>query len=309
MHNIFLDTPKIPLQEVTHPLLEKFGLTLTIKRLDLIHPLLSGNKFFKLKYNLHQAIILGYKKVLTFGGAFSNHIYATSAAAKLCGLDAIGIIRGEEHLPLNPTLSFAISQGMELCYWNRDSYKNKDEDKVKELLSRDFGEFYLIPEGGTNAWAIKGTSEILDMYDEDFDVICTPIGTGGTFAGIVNGKKAHQKVMGFSALKGDFIFEEMSTLLKTHFSSFSDQYEVINDCHFGGYGKFKPELIEFMLEFYEQTRIPLDPVYTGKMMHGIFKRIENGQFLTGQRILALHTGGLQGILGFNQKHKTDLPLF
>jgi 1-aminocyclopropane-1-carboxylate deaminase len=307
MHTFFQNSPTVPMQEVLLPLLKHFGLSLFMKRLDLIHPQLSGNKFFKLKYNLQQAQLLGYKKVLTFGGAYSNHIYATSAAARLTGMEAVGIIRGEEHGSLNPTLSFASSQGMKLVYWDRELYRNKNKEEVMEKLKGDFGDFYLIPEGGTNEYAIQGTSEILENIDQAFDVICTPIGTGGTFAGIVHSALPHQKVMGYSALKGDFIFEEIDSLMKANGVKTNGTYEIRNSYHFGGYGKFTQELIDFILDFYQQTSIPLDPIYTGKMMFGILRDIEQGLLAPGQKILALHTGGLQGNKGFNALHNTHLP--
>jgi 1-aminocyclopropane-1-carboxylate deaminase len=309
MLNIFQSPPIIPNEKVDLPILREKGIDLWIKRLDLVHPLLSGNKYFKLKYNLREAQNLGFSKILTFGGAYSNHIYATAAAGHLLGLQSIGVIRGEEHLPLNPTLAFAKSKGMNLFYLSRSLYQNKTSSEVHDLLKKEFGEYYMIPEGGTNALAIQGTSEILSKEDAHFDVICTSIGTGGTFVGIVNSLQPHQTALGFSSLKGSFISNEIKNLLIQYPVLHPHQWEIEQEFHFGGYGKFTSELIQFMTEFYEQTGIPLDPIYTGKMMFGIISHIKTGVCKQGHKILALHTGGLQGISGFNERHGTQLPGF
>jgi 1-aminocyclopropane-1-carboxylate deaminase len=307
MSNIFENPFSVPLQVVDLPILDQKGISLIVKRLDLVHPLLSGNKFFKLKYNLQQAQSLGYNKILTFGGAYSNHIYATAAACQLLGIESIGVIRGEEHLPLNPTLGFAKEQGMHLHYINRTLYQNKTNETLRFLLESEFGKFYCVPEGGTNALAIQGTSEILQKEDALFDVICLPVGTGGTFAGVVNSLLPHQTAIGYSSLKGDFIHGEIAQLFQMHNIRSLQNWHIQNAYHFGGYGKFTTELLTFINDFYEQTGIPLDPIYTGKMMFGIIQGIEKGDFVAGQKVLALHTGGLQGNQGFLERHGVALP--
>jgi 1-aminocyclopropane-1-carboxylate deaminase len=269
--------------------------------------MVSGNKFFKLKYNIEEAKRLGKDTLLTFGGAFSNHIHATAAAAKIKGFRSIGIIRGEETFPLNPTLLSANSNGMHLEYVNREDYRKKSQNAFLEALSKKFGEFYLIPEGGTNSLAIQGTKEILEGIDEDFTHIATSIGTGGTFAGLVENIKSHQEMLGFSSLKGDFIHSEINNLLIENHIQPKGKFRVFDNYHFGGYGKMKPELIEFMHWYYLHTQIPLDPVYTGKMMCGIFDLIKKDYFDKGSHILAIHTGGLQGIAGFNKRFGVQLP--
>ena len=284
------------------------GVSLSIKRLDLIHPFVSGNKYYKLKYNFIQAKKEGLQKILTFGGTFSNHIHATAALADQSGLNSIGIIRGEETLPLNPTLSFAKEKGMEIVYWDREKYRLKHTEGVLKELQSEFGSFYLIPEGGTNDLAVRGTSEILSEQDLMNDQIALCIGTGGTFAGLASAISPHQNLLGFSSLKGDFIQEEIKMLLRRYEIHPHGTFQVLDQYHFGGYAKHSPFLLSFILEFYKQTSIPLDPIYTGKMMFGLMDLVEKDFFKPGTSILAIHTGGLQGIRGFNQLNSTALPL-
>jgi 1-aminocyclopropane-1-carboxylate deaminase len=279
--------------------------TVTIKREDQIHDFVSGNKFRKLKYNLAEAIGKNNNCLLTFGGAYSNHIAAVAAAGFEMGLETIGVIRGEEIADLiagNPTLSYAKSKGMKLHFVSRDDYKLKTDLKFMSLLKQKFGEFYLIPEGGTNALAVKGCEEILNKSDEDFDYICTPVGTGGTLAGLVNASVHGQTIIGFSSLKGTFqkeIIENFTT---------KKNYYLTDDYCFGGYAKIDLQLIRFINEFKMNYEIPLDPIYTGKMMFGIFDLLKQGYFKENSRILAVHTGGLQGIAGMNQLlKKKKLP--
>lgn len=277
-----------------------------IKREDLIHPFVSGNKFRKLKYNLIEAKVQKKQTLLTFGGAFSNHIAATAAAGKEYGFKTIGIIRGEElidKIDKNPTLAFAKAQGMQLHFISREKYKLKESEDFQNTLTERFGDFYLLPEGGTNALAVKGCEEILTKEDAVFDYICLPVGTGGTMAGIVNSSKPHQKIMGFSALKGNFLENEIKKwTTKTN-------WEITDAYCFGGYARINLELVDFINEFKNKTGIPLDPIYTGKMMYGIFERVKTGFFSKNSRILAIHTGGLQGIQGMNlQLEKRNLPL-
>jgi len=272
------------------------GVTLTIKREDEIHPQISGNKYRKLKYNLLAAKEQGLDTLLTFGGAYSNHIAATASAGLEFGFKTIGIIRGDEltdKIAENSTLSFAQECGMALEFISRTAYRKKSSLEFITNLKNKFGDFYLLPEGGTNDLAIKGCEEILTDNDQDFDYICTPVGTGGTIAGIVNSAKQHQKVLGFSSLKGDFLKGEIAKLTS------KDNWSLITEYHFGGYGKINNELIAFINKFKEETNIPLDPVYTGKMLFGLVDLIQKGTFKKGNEILVIHTGGLQGIEGMN----------
>ena len=294
-------------QSLDHPLLEEKGIELAIKRLDLVHPELSGNKFYKLKYNLEKAVLGGFERVLTFGGAFSNHIYASSAGAKAVNFSAIGIIRGERTDPLNATLSYAESLGMELHFVDRTTYKQKKEPSFIKNLSEKFGPFYLIPEGGTNELAIKGTAEILQLADKNYTHIATSIGTGGTFGGIYTSLLSSQTLLGFSALKGDFIRKEIEDLLSGFDLSGSGSYEIFSQFHFGGYSKYNQQLIEFIWWFYESFGIILDPIYTGKMLSGIWQLINQDYFPKGSKILAIHSGGLQGNVGFTERTGIKLP--
>jgi 1-aminocyclopropane-1-carboxylate deaminase len=281
-------------------------ITLHIKREDLIHPFISGNKFRKLKYNLLQAKAEKKSKLLTFGGAFSNHIAAVAYAGKENNLETIGIIRGEElesKISENPTLTFAQNCGMKFEFVIREDYKTKATNTFIEDLKGRYGDFYLVPEGGTNSYAVKGCEEILTDEDYDFTHICCAIGTGGTISGLINSAKAHQKIIGFPALKGDFLSDDIRKFAT------NSNWEVQLDYHFGGYAKINEELIRFINDFYKQTNIPLDPIYTGKMMFGILDLINKGYFPNGAKILAIHTGGLQGIEGMNNNLKNkNLPL-
>ncbi len=293
-------------QKVNLPLLEEKKVSLFIKREDKIHPLISGNKYRKLKYNIKKAKIVQYQTLLTFGGAFSNHILATACAAHENGLKSVGIIRGEElafKWTDNPTLLKATALGMRLKFVSRSDYRNKHSDEFIEQLKAEYGRFYLLPEGGTNDLAIKGCEEVLMTEDEDFDVVCCSVGTGGTIAGIINSVSLRQKVIGFPALKGDFLKEDICKFAT------NKQWNLQLDYHFGGYGKVSAELINFINDFKKETQIPLDPIYTGKMMFGILDMVEKDKFESDTKILAIHTGGLQGIVGMNKiLKKKNLPL-
>lgn len=296
----------IPLMEID---LSKHGITgysLVLKREDLLHPFVSGNKFRKLKYNILAAKEQKHNTLLTLGGAFSNHIAAVAAAGKEWGFKTIGIIRGEElesKISENPTLSFAEDCGMQLHFISREHYRHKDETEFLNNLENQYEDFYLLPEGGTNALAVKGCEEILGEINDSFDYICVPVGTGGTMAGLVKASNEKQQLIGFSALKGTFQASEIEKYTsKTNF-------EITDKYCFGGYGKIDIDLIRFMNEFKEKTNIPLDPIYTGKMMYGIMDLLKKGYFKENSRIFAVHTGGLQGISGMNQKlKKKNLPI-
>ena len=282
------------------------GISLVIKREDLIHPFVSGNKFRKLKYNLLQAKAENQSTLLTFGGAYSNHIAAVAYAGKENGFQTIGVIRGDEladKIENNPTLKFAQECGMQFEFVSRETYRLKTEATFLEQLQQQYGAFYLIPEGGTNTFAIQGCEEILTPEDASFDYVACAIGTGGTISGLINSVLPHQKVLGFPALKGDFLQDEIRNFVR------QDNWELITDYHFGGYGKVTNDLIDWINRFYAQTRIPLDPVYTGKMVFGIVDLIAKNYFPENSMILLIHTGGLQGIQGMNLKLKNKgLPI-
>jgi len=284
----------------------EFGIDLYLKREDRIHPMISGNKYRKLKYNILEAKKLGFKKLLSYGGAFSNHIAAVASVGKEFDFDTIGIIRGQElqrKINENPTLNFARSCGMQFKFVDRASYREKNTLEFIDKLEEDFGHFYLIPEGGTNELAIKGCEEILTNGDTDYDFICCSVGTGGTISGLINSSKPDQQILGFPALKGDFLKKEIVKF------AHKSNWELITNYHFGGYAKVTKELIDFINAFKMNTKIQIDPVYTGKMMFGIMDLIDKGFFPKGSKILAIHTGGLQGILGMNKLlTKKELPI-
>ncbi|WP_395049022.1 1-aminocyclopropane-1-carboxylate deaminase/D-cysteine desulfhydrase [Flavobacterium sp.] len=282
------------------------NISVFMRREDLIHPFVSGNKFRKLKYNLLQAKIENQETLLTFGGAFSNHIAALAYAGKEQGFKTIGIIRGDElqsKILVNPTLKFAQECGMIFKFVSREDYRHKTEVDFIEDLKQEFNNFYLVPEGGTNEFAVKGCQEILTDEDAEFDFVCCSIGTGGTISGIINSILPHQKVLGFPALKGDFLKEEIRKFAR------NENWELITDYHFGGYGKVNPELIAFINQFYLENQIPLDPIYTGKMVFGVMDLIKKNYFPENSKILLIHTGGIQGIAGMNLKLKAKkLPI-
>ncbi|AUC86140.1 1-aminocyclopropane-1-carboxylate deaminase [Polaribacter sp. ALD11] len=290
-------------QQVFLPILEEKKVKLFIKREDLIHPFVSGNKFRKLKYNLQEATKLKKKSILTFGGAYSNHILATAVAGKLAGLKTFGIIRGDElgkniaeTIEGNPTLREAQNHGMKFHFVTREEYRQKTSFGFIEKMKNKWGDFYLIPEGGTNFLAVDGCQEILTKEDAEFNYICAAVGTGGTLAGLIKSLKRRQKVLGFPALKGNFLSEEIKK-----YTIKNDSWKLQKGYHFGGYAKSNPELIDFINNFKQETGILLDPIYTGKMVFGIIDLIKKDTFEEGTKILAIHTGGIQGIAGFNQE--------
>jgi len=262
---------------------------LTIRRLDLVHPQISGNKFYKLKYNFLNAQQLGLKQVLTFGGAYSNHITATAFAAQQFGFDSIGIIRGEElkSKALNHTLKTAQDLGMQLHFVSREEYRYKQQPDFIAELEQQFPQAYIIPEGGTNQFAIQGCKEILKPSDAVFDLICCAVGTGGTITGLIEASQPHQQILGFSALKGLFLNDDVAKLTtKTNWT-------IVDDYCSGGYAKTTPELMQFITAFEAKYRIPLEQIYTGKMLMGLTDLIKNSR-LQAHKILVIHTGGLQG---------------
>ncbi|QYA24305.1 1-aminocyclopropane-1-carboxylate deaminase/D-cysteine desulfhydrase [Gramella sp. MT6] len=283
------------------------GIQFWIKREDLLHEEVCGNKFRKLKYNIAKAREFKHSRLLTFGGAFSNHIAATAAAGKIFGFETIGVIRGDELADLSkdklsPTLRYADDCGMKFHFVSREAYRENEDPEFIQKLKGQFGDFYLVPEGGTNEFAIKGCEEILTDKESDFNFICSSVGTGGTLAGLINSSRPDQKVLGFSALKSDYLITEVSELVN------KQNWEMILNYHFGGYAKVNRELIDFMNDFSEKYKIILDPVYTGKLVFGIFDLVKQGYFPDNSKILAIHTGGLQGIEGMNRLlKKKGLP--
>ena len=297
------DFSNSPLQRLNSPFLDAANVQLYVKRDDLLHPEFGGNKWRKLKYNLIHAQENHFDTLLTFGGAWSNHIYATAAAGKHFGFNTIGIIRGEQSITPSETLLFAKKCGMQLHYISRAEYRNKHQADFLQSIKKQFNNPYVLPEGGSNSLAIKGCEEIIDEINlaatEPFDIICCASGTGTTLAGLVKKIKPKQMAIGFSALKnGEFLVNDITALLTKENKGTIKNWRIESEFHFGGYAKTSPQLISFIQTFQTQYNIPLDVVYTGKMFYGLFKLIERKYFSPGSKIIAIHSGGLQGNKGF-----------
>ncbi len=272
-----------------------------VKRDDCTHPEIMGNKWRKLKYNLEEAGRNQSRQIITLGGAYSNHIAATAAACKYFGFQSLGIIRGEElNEESNPTLKKAKENGMELLFVNRTEFRQIKQNPTKFLSA--YPNYYFLPEGGTNFLAIRGCSEVIEEIEIGFDVIACSIGTGGTFCGIADSLAQNQQLVGFSALKGSFIRDELNLLFKEYQINHPN-FEINTDYHFGGYGKVTSELIDFIDWFKEYFKIQLDPIYTGKCFFGVWDMVKKDKFEKNLRIILLHTGGIQGNEGFIQKNQ------
>ncbi|MGI5505122.1 1-aminocyclopropane-1-carboxylate deaminase/D-cysteine desulfhydrase [Lentzea sp. CA-135723] len=293
MNGLSLRVPS-PLEELNDERASRNGVRLFLKRDDLIHPELVGNKWRKLRLNLAAAREQGHTRLLTFGGAYSNHIAAMAAAGHHFGLDTVGVIRGEPHVPLNDVLAFAAGRGMELTYLDRSTYRRKTDAEVLDRFRAEFGDFYLVPEGGSNALAVQGCAEVPAEIAIEFDAICCACGTGGTLAGIAGGLLANQRAVGFSALKGgDFLAGDVERLQREAFGVASSNWTVRTEFHFGGFAKRPRELDAFIDDFEARHGLRLEWVYVAKMMYGVFALIERGFFARGERIVAVVTGASQ----------------
>lgn len=280
-----------------------FNSEIWIKRDDLIDEQVSGNKLYKLIKNVAFAEANGHASLLTFGGAFSNHIAATAKYAKLKGIKTIGFIRGEKPEPLNPTLKLAIENGMQLRFISRSDYRLKNSPEFLNQLQKEFPNTFIIPEGGANKLGIEGSELILNTDSETFNYIAVAIGTGTTFAGLVNASKPHQTILGFPIHKHDQILND---ILNVDEGFSIKHHQIINGYHFGGYAKWKEELIEFIQSIHLNHGLKLDPIYTGKALFGLIKELEKGTIKEKSKVLFVHTGGLQGIQGFEERFKLKL---
>lgn len=292
-----LDYRPTPLQEIPiHPAIVRAGIRLLVKREDLNHPTITGNKWWKLKYNILAAQQSALSTVLTFGGAYSNHIYATAAACAQSGLKSIGIIRGEEVRPLNATLQFAQEAGMKLHYVSRAAYREKHHPEFIAQLHDRFGDFYHLPEGGSNALAIQGCAEFAtkELGVIDFDHLVLAVGTGGTMAGIVCGLADARNVLGVPVLKnGEFLADAVAKMAFAHSETRYKNWSLLTAYHHGGYAKTTMKLLDFIREMETVYSLPLDRIYTGKALYGLIKEVEAGSFKRGDTVLFLHTGGLR----------------
>jgi 1-aminocyclopropane-1-carboxylate deaminase len=290
----FLPTP---LELLSDNVIQRAGVNLYIKRDDLIHPTVSGNKWRKLKYNLADAIVENNTTLLTFGGAYSNHLYATAAAGNALGFKTIGIVRGEDfESKLTPTLLFCKDQNMALHFVSRQAYRKRHDPEYLQEISKKFSAPYIIPEGGTTELALKGVGEMATETELQLGskpgYYATAVGTGGTAAGILS---TGNNVLAFSALKGgDFLADDVTLLLANNTNT--GRLKLLTEYHFGGYAKWTPELLTFISTFRDQHGIQLEQVYTAKMMFGLYDLMKKDFFQPGDTVVAVHTGGLQGLL-------------
>ncbi|PJJ48686.1 1-aminocyclopropane-1-carboxylate deaminase/D-cysteine desulfhydrase [Hymenobacter chitinivorans] len=292
------------IQELQEPIATQRGVRLLLCRDDLTHPELPGNKWRKLKYNLQEARSQGHDTLLTFGGAFSNHIAAVAAAGRLLGFRTIGLIRGEETGPLNPTLARAVADGMHLRYLDRETYRRQHEPAVLAELLAQTGPAYVLPEGGTNALALPGCAELVTELaaQTSFDFLAVACGTGGTLAGLLTGLAGQRAALGVAALKnGGFLSGEINELTQAATGHTYHNYQLLTDYHCGGYARFSAELLTFIHDFQTRHGVLLDPIYTGKLLYALVDQIRQGRFPAGSTVVAVHTGGLQGWVGFEQR--------
>jgi 1-aminocyclopropane-1-carboxylate deaminase/D-cysteine desulfhydrase-like pyridoxal-dependent ACC family enzyme len=287
-----------PVTKLNAPLFEQKKVSLFIKRDELIHPVIQGNKWRKLKYNLIEAQNNKQTTLLSFGGAYSNHLHALAAVGKQQGLKTIGIIRGEAPKTLNPCLQDMLNWGMQLKFITRKAYKQKTHADFINNLKQELGEFYLIPEGGNNAAGKKGCAELLLELDDEYDVICCEVGSGTLLGALIEHNTLHSKYLGFAVMKNPQLNEEIKAGLAQ--SKNLPEWKINHQYHFGGFAKTTPELNQFIQHFKQQHHIQLEPVYSAKMLWGILDLIKQNYFKPGSNILAIHGGGLQGLRGFTQ---------
>jgi len=292
------------LQHVLHPLFKKHQLIVSIKRDDNIHPIISGNKWRKLKFNLHFAEENNYTGIISFGGSFSNHIHALAFACQQQGLKSIGIIRGEQIYASNYTLSMAQQWGMKLNFIDRKTYRLREDTDYLKALQKKYPDYLIVPEGGSNKLALGGVGEIITELNQqcEFDTLLTPVGSGGTLAGLIQADNNQHQLLGISVLKQEgYLTEQVNSLLGNDYSHFNN-WQILSEFHRGSYAKFSKEDEGRIIDFNQQTGFVFEPVYSGKMILALLDLIERGYFPKGQRIVLLHTGGLQGIGGMLERN-------
>jgi len=304
------------IQEIFHPLFHRHQIQVFVKRDDDIHPIISGNKWRKLKFNLkHIEKTPSIKGALSFGGSYSNHIHAFAFACYRHKTPCVGVIRGEENYANNYTLAWAKHWGMKLHFVDRKTYRRRhDEDYIAELQSQ-YPDYYIVPEGGSNKLAIPGVAEVIAELNQqvEFDTLLTPIGSGGTLAGLITGDSEAErkhKILGIAVLKGaEYLKDEVNNLLPADAKSHSN-WQLLTDYHRGGYARFSLEDSQKIIAFNRATGIDFEPVYSGKMVLALLELLEKGYFKAGERIVLLHTGGLQGLGGMIERgilDKSDWP--
>jgi len=292
-----------PVTQIKNKLLSEKKVELFIKRDELIHPLIQGNKWRKLKYNILEAEKDNKNTLLSFGGAYSNHLHALAAAGKQLNLKTIGIIRGQAPEQLNPCLQDLLDCGMKLKFVTRLEYKQKENPEFITHLKKEFGDFYLIPEGGNNTAGIKGCSELLDELEEEYDVICCEVGSGTMFSALIqNNKSAETAYLGFAVMKNPQLDKEIKENLTNNANA--TNWKINHRYHFGGFAKTSTELNNFIKSFKLEHNVQLEPVYSGKMLWGILDLVKREHFEPGTKILAIHGGGLQGLRGYPQLYQS-----
>ena len=292
-----------PLQHIHHPLFTQHKITVKIKRDDQIHPVISGNKWRKLKYNLAHAKKSGARGIITFGGCFSNHIHACALACQQQQLPVIGIIRGEVQHQNNYTLAWAQHWGMQLSFVDRKTYRQRNEASYLQQLQQQYPDHFIIPEGGSNALALTGVAEVIDELNQqsEFDTLITPVGSGGTLAGLIVGDKAQHQLLGIAILKqSTYLAEQVNELLPAQAKSHKN-WQVLNNYHGGGYAKFSTDDLAKIRDFSDIVGVDFEPVYSGKMILALLDLISSGYFPAQHRMVLLHTGGLQGLGGMFER--------
>lgn len=296
-----------PVEKIEHEIFSKHQLNIYIKRDDLIHPIISGNKWRKLKFNLLAAKRLNYKGIISFGGAYSNHIHALAYACKQQNLTSLGIIRGEEHYQNNATLSKAKNWGMVFHFVNRNEYRLREDETYLNSLQNKYPDYFIVPEGGSNELALPGVGEtILELEQQvKYDTLLVPVGSGGTIAGLIKEDNNKHNILGIAVLKqAEYLTKEIAKLLNNNTNKYNN-WKLLTDYHLGGYGKFSHVAASQIAQFTKATQIPFEPIYSGKMLLALFSLITQGHFKKNQTIVLLHTGGLQGLKGLAEQKKIN----
>lgn len=300
-----------PVTQIDHPLFQKHQINVWVKRDDLIHPVISGNKWRKLKFNLMHANQQEYQGVLSFGGAYSNHIHALAYACKNNNLKSLAIIRGEEHYRNNSTLSQAISWGMNCHFVDRKTYKLRNNQNYLNELSQQYPDYFIVPEGGSNQHALAGVSEVIYELDKQlsYDCLMLPVGSAGTLSGLIKADHNRHHLLGVAVLKQDgYLEQEVNQLLASEPNK-HDNWKILNNFHGGGYAKFSHDDCLRISEFNQLTGITFEPIYSGKMLLAFLALLEQGYFQKNQTVVLLHTGGLQGINGLIEQNKLSAEMW
>jgi 1-aminocyclopropane-1-carboxylate deaminase len=287
-----INTKAAIIEPIQHPVLDEHGIQLHIKRDDLLHPIISGNKWRKLKYTLLYALNHGHEHLISMGGAYSNHLHALACIGHKLNIKTTGLIRGEQPAQENKTLSDLRQWGMTLEFVSRSAFRELRKNRAhNDKLEKQYNGFW-IPEGGANEYASNGIAEIVKEIDIEFDTLALACGTGTTLAGLAKTLPEKKRVLGFSSLKGrGFLEKDVKKLIKNNLLT---NWSINFDYHFGGFAKTNDELLSFIEEFQTLNNIPLEPIYNGKMLFGLIDMIKKDYFKKGLKIIALHTGGLQG---------------